>query len=419
MTTANGVEVLNQTVKFIRQFVVLSDAQTVAIALWVAHTHAIDSAYITPYLNIQSAEKQCGKSLLLEVLELLVAKPWCTGRVSAAALVRQIDAIKPTLLLDESDAAFGRDKEYAEALREVLNMGHRRGGKATICIGPSTNITTKQFEVFAPKAIAGIGKLPDTVADRSLPIRLKRKAPSEGVSRFRRRHVEQEAKEIREQLVSWADSHKEVLRESSPGLPEELSARQQDGAEPLLAIADLAGTEWSTKARASLVELWTGLAAEDSSYGVQLLEDVRTIFNEKRLDRMQSTELISALTDIECSPWREWNHGKGLSTPGLAKILKPYEIMPRTVRFQTVTAKGYQREQFEDAWSRYLRQVSSQVSQTNENTGETQITNPPTWNELEGVKVDESTVNTRVVTDVTAQGVIPNTKTGFAVEVEL
>ena len=62
------------------------------------------------------------------------------------------------------------EKEYAEALRGVLNTGHRRGGKASCCVGQGANITYKDFSTFCPKAIAGIGKLPDTVADRSIPI---------------------------------------------------------------------------------------------------------------------------------------------------------------------------------------------------------------------------------------------------------
>ena len=140
---------------------------------------------MTPYLAITSAEKQCGKTRLLEVLDLLVSNPWLTGKVSAACLIRKIDSQKPTLLLDESDAAFNGEKEYAEVLRGVLNTGHRRGGHASCCVGQGVNITFKDFHTFCPKAIAGIGKLPDTVADRSIPIRLKRRAPGEPVERFR------------------------------------------------------------------------------------------------------------------------------------------------------------------------------------------------------------------------------------------
>jgi hypothetical protein len=45
---------------------------------------------------------------LANVLETLAARAWLTGRVSAAALVRKVDAERPTLLLDESDAAHSR-----------------------------------------------------------------------------------------------------------------------------------------------------------------------------------------------------------------------------------------------------------------------------------------------------------------------
>ena len=48
---------------------------------------------------------------------------------AAACLVRKIDAKRPALLLDESDAAFNGDKEYAEVLRGFLNTGYRRGGR--------------------------------------------------------------------------------------------------------------------------------------------------------------------------------------------------------------------------------------------------------------------------------------------------
>src|SRR5262249_10767854 len=154
-------------------------------------------------LSITSAEKQCGKTRLLEVLSLLVAKPWLTGSVSKAVLVRKLDEQQPTLLLDESDAAFAGDREYSEALRAVLNFGHSRAGVASLCVGQGASIQCKDFRVFCPKAIAGIGKLPDTVADRSIPIRMKRRAASESVERFRRRHLDTEANEIRTHLARW------------------------------------------------------------------------------------------------------------------------------------------------------------------------------------------------------------------------
>jgi hypothetical protein len=153
-----GNVTLDSLAGFVRRFVFLSDAQTVAVTLWVVHTHAFEAADTTPYLAITSAEKQCGETRLLEVLNLLANSPWFTGRVTAAVLTRKIDTEQPTLLLDESDAAFNGPKEYAEALRGVLNTGHRRGGQASCCVGQGANLTYRDFSTFCPKAIAGIGK---------------------------------------------------------------------------------------------------------------------------------------------------------------------------------------------------------------------------------------------------------------------
>ena len=190
--------ILDKVFAFIRRFVSLPESPARVAALWVVHTHVFSAADATPYLAITSAEKESGKTRLLEVFETLVANPSLTGRVTAAVLTRKIDAQQPTLLLGESDAAFGGEKEYAEALRGVLNSGHRRSGKASCCLGQGANMSYRDFSTFCPKAIAGIGKLPDTVADRAIPIRLKRAAPGEGVQRFRRSNIESEAANLRE-----------------------------------------------------------------------------------------------------------------------------------------------------------------------------------------------------------------------------
>jgi hypothetical protein len=306
---------------------------------------------------VTSAEKRSGKTRLLEVLELLVANPWATGRATTATLPRKIDAESPTLLLDESDAAFNGDKEYAEALRGVLNTGHRRGGKTTVCVGQGANIGVRDFSTFSAKAIAGIGKLPDTVADRSIPIRLERRAPGERVDRFRRREVEPQADQLRKRLTALADVAVAILADARPDLPEELDDRAWDGIEPLLAIAELAGGSWPVEARAACVELYGGRQVEDESTGVQLLSDIRDVFGDR--DRMTSADLLGVLHGLDEAPWGEW-FGKPLSSRALAKLLKPYAISSRVIRLDEKTPRGFLREQFEPAWARYLPSKTQQ-----------------------------------------------------------
>jgi hypothetical protein len=311
-----GAAVLDHILQFYSKFMKMSEAQVIVFSLWTAHTHVIPATDATPYMAISSAEKQSGKTMLMEAAELLVFEPWLTGHVTAACLVRKIDAKHPALLLDESDAAFNGDKEYAEVLRGLLNTGYRRGGHASCCVGQGAQITFKDFSTFCPKAIAGIGKLPDTIADRSIPIRLKRKAPGELVERFRRRDVEPEAKNLRDNIVAWASEHMAALRSACPILPEELSDRHQDVCEPLLAIADLAGGQWPAKARKALVELCTGKAAEDDSLGVRLLADIKAVFIAEKVEAIPSTVLVKVLVEMEDRPWAEIAKGKPLTTNG-------------------------------------------------------------------------------------------------------
>jgi Protein of unknown function (DUF3631) len=364
-----GGEILDAAFAFIIRFVSLSEAQARVVALWVVHTYCLDAADCTPYLSVNSAEKQSGKTRLLEVLELLVFEHWLTGRVSSAVLARKIDAKHPTLLLDESDTAFGSEKEYAEALRGLLNTGYRRGGVSSCCVGQGPRITYKDFATFCPKAIAGIGKLPDTVADRSIPIRLKR-AQRGKVERFRKREAEGEAEQIKTKLLAWCAANLEALREARPEIPSLLSDRQADVTEPLLAIADLAGGGWPEAARRALMELCAIAQANDDSIGAKLLFDVRQIFADKRTDEMPSTILAECLAQIETSPWGEWSKGKPLSAAKLARLLKPFDIFPDRIGDRDSRVRGYKLSQFQDAFSRYLPPESVHTSTTRENSGD-------------------------------------------------
>ena len=120
-----------------------------------SHTHALEASRVTPYLSISSAEPGSGKTLLLEVLAMLVPRPWLTGRTTAAVLPRKVEKVCPTLLLDESDTAFRGDKDYAAALHGILNTGYKRSGSSTLCVGQGANIDFRDFSTFCPKAFAG------------------------------------------------------------------------------------------------------------------------------------------------------------------------------------------------------------------------------------------------------------------------
>ncbi len=364
-----GSDILDNIVSFLRRFVVITTVQAYAIALWVIHCYNFQDAEATPYLYVHSTEKRSGKTRLLEVLELLVPRPWLTGHVTAAALTRKIDAESPTLLLDESDTAFKGDKEYAETLRGILNSGYRRGGKCTVCVGQGTKISYKDFSTFCPKAIAGIGKLPGTVVDRSIPILLHRRIQGENVERFRRRHVENEAKQIYDDIVNWLKGSQIAI--TVENIPDQIDDRAADCWEPLLAIADAAAGIWPEEARKAAIALMNGESRNDDSLGIQLLSDIQKVFDY--VSEIPSSELVEKLNELDESPWGDLK-GKPLTQRSLAALLKPYEIKPTTIRVGDTTPRGYKKEHFQDSWQRYLPQ-SENRSATSKTPGSDQTQN--------------------------------------------
>ena len=175
-----GAGLLNAVAAFLESYVVFPGKHSeTAVTLWAAHTHLVGAFESTPRLALLSPEKQCGKSRTLELLELLTAGAETLSDASPAYLYRRIGAGPVTILLDEADAIWKRGKsdETAEALRSIVNAGHRRS--ATVgrveMNGQAAKLT--RFRVYAPAAIAGIGNLPDTIMDRAVVIRMRRRAP--------------------------------------------------------------------------------------------------------------------------------------------------------------------------------------------------------------------------------------------------
>ncbi len=348
---------LRQIRRHMSRYVVLPGAdEEVALALFVAHTWAFDGAHATPYIVIQSPEKQSGKTRVLEVIGVLVREPLQVASASEAALFRQIEQVRCTLLLDEIDATFAQHSERTEALRGLINSGNRASGSAIRCVGPQSE--PKVFSTFCPKVLAGIdeGRLPDTILDRAIEIRMKRKLPGERVDRFRDRTARQDVAPLLEGLAAWAAGAADGLLDAEPVVPDELDDRAAEAWEPLFAIADSAGGEWPALARDAAKRL-SGQRDDDDtgSVGRRLLAAVKLAWPPGDGDRMASVDLCHRLNNEEDLPYGGWSDGKGINAGSLARYLKPYGIASASLRITgPTTLKGYRRDDFEEAWQRYL-----------------------------------------------------------------
>lgn len=203
--------------------------------------------------------------------------------------------------------------------------------------------------------LAGIGTLPDTIADRSIPIRLQRKKREEKVERFRLREVRTITEPIRAKLEEWAAANGEALAAARPELPEELSDRMQEGCEPLLAIAD--ALDYGVEAREALVKLLTADRVDSTERAqVRLLRDIRAIFDASPDAHAFLTRQLLSHLALTGGGWENW-YGRALDDRGLAALLRPYGIESRTARSGDERGKGYYRDDFYDAWSRYLTET--------------------------------------------------------------
>ncbi len=87
-----------------------------------------------------------------------------------------------------SAARPARQREWCEASWTVAI------GRAAIRMsGVAANMTPRKFSTFGPKMLSGIGELPGTIDDRSIPIYMKRKMAGEKVERFRFREAKESA----------------------------------------------------------------------------------------------------------------------------------------------------------------------------------------------------------------------------------
>jgi hypothetical protein len=403
---------------FVRRFVALSPAQADTCALWVVHTHALEATDYTPYLDINSPVPRSGKTRLLEVLKLVAHNSWFTARTTVSNLVRRIDKDRSTLLLDESDTTFQVKGDYGEALRGILNSGFERDGTCSMSVHTGNDWEPRDFRTFSPKAIAGIGHLPLTIRDRSIPIHLKRAKRVEDVQRFRKRRVGPEGKELKQRIEIWAKRNIEKLREMTPELPDELNDRQQDVCEPLLAVADLAGGCWPSRARNALMELCSDMALPDDSTGLRLLADIRNVLAELHIDRVSTLDLLERLRKREDSPWSEIDHGRQLSSYRLSQLLKPFDVRPRDIRFGERVQKGYLRSDFKDACERYLSQEGQQAQQSNAYAGPSHFCEGQQASSVADEKSAESMAITRDVADV-ASSVLGCSELGLIAKVQV
>ena len=252
------------------------------------------------------------------------------------------------MLIDEADTFLPDNDE----LRGVLNAGHTRS-QAYVIRTVGDEHEPRAFGVWAPVAIALIGKLPSTLADRALVIKMRRKLASEPVERLRLDRLK-DTEALQRRCVRWAHDALADLYTRDPVMPEGLNDRAADNWRPLCAIAEVASGQWSHRLTKAIKAL-TPPEHDDEAAGVMLLEDLWHLFTEGATEKLPFAEILAALHKLEERPWSEWGrHEKPITARQVARLLTLFGIKSQTIRIGADVSKGYEQDDFLDAWSRYL-----------------------------------------------------------------
>lgn len=355
----DGAMMLDETSTLIRRHVVLTASQADAIALWTGAAHAIDGLDRMAMLLFTSPTPECGKTTAETVISGIVPRPVMVSSLTPAVLFRLIHAHHPTLIADEADSWLTDEKSE---LRGVFNAAHWRSGAVIPrCVGDNHEI--ELFNVFGPKIIAMIGRPPATMLSRCIVVKLQRKTRADRVERVREDRVRTDHAPLRRRWRRWAIDHLDALRRHEPTMPAGLPEnRASDNWRPLISIADLAGGDWPTRARAAALALSGVRMTDDEPVNVALLADVQTVFREREESYLSSDDIITSLKAMSDRSWADWNKGRGISPAQLASRLRdfgdgPLRLATRNTRTgpgPKDVAKRWHRSDFLDAWARYV-----------------------------------------------------------------
>ncbi|WP_435823954.1 DUF3631 domain-containing protein [Kitasatospora aureofaciens] len=358
-----GALLLDELRSAFARFVVLPSPHALAaVTLWTAATHGQPAWQHAPRLAVVGPAKRCGKSRLLDIITETVHDPLITVNASLPAVFRSITEDPPTLLVDEADTLFGTSKaaERNEELRGVLNAGHQRNRPAVRIVGNGPDMRPGKFPTFAMAALAGIGDLPDTIMDRSVVVRMRRRAPGETVQPFRSALDTRPLHEVRDQVAAWLRPLLPQAVGMLPAMP--VTDRAADTWEPLVIVADLAGGHWPATARAACEAMCAheaGLEEDGDGAKIRILQDIRTVFAALGdPPALATATLIAQLRAMEEAPWTEYGVS-GLTARGLQLLLKDFGVSSSNIRFPDGRqAKGFACNDFLDPWRRYCPELT-------------------------------------------------------------
>ena len=293
-----------------------------AAVLWtlMAWVHKAAANY-SVYLVATSPKEGCGKTtLVVHVVGRLVPKPYMSGsNPTEAAIFRQADREKPTMVFDNVDRMFQQKPGIADLFlygwsRGVGYRARRRIGGHLV---PGTLRSILREGLHADRHQYSAPAARSLPVDRALAV-----GPGDEVIEVNP-HDEAlmaEFETLRRKLSRWSLDHADTLKLTKPLFPAGLIGRQRDNAKLLLAIAELAGDVWADKARLAMEKLLH--EQREPAWLDLLLRELWDVFIEKGNANITSKQLLARLASDPTSVWYEFNRDRRVTERQIAVLLR-------------------------------------------------------------------------------------------------
>ena len=312
-------------------------------------------------------------------------EPQSTVGISPAALFRIIQEKTPTLVIDEAET-LTNGSETAQNLISILNAGYRMGKGVMRCEPPAMKVTS--FQVYCPKVLCAINDLPDTIMDRAVVVRMKRKNGA-NLKKFRFSEAGREAAPIRERIdiLLGPDTNLTARLEIQQNWREMSDAdalgrwvqsdRDIENLMPLAALCWYLDSDRAADFEKSCVALNGTRNLEDSTLGARLCQDLAEIISDETRVPLEQThvsnaDLVNALREIDDSPWADKDK---FNANRMSRLLRPYGL--RSTKFGSGSRgsrmRGYQLQSLRNALSPYLSVPPSPGIETKELSVKTSV----------------------------------------------
>lgn len=303
-----------------------AEGTTATLALWTVLSYVYPAWAAIPYLSL-GGPLASGKSTAFGVLSRLVFRPLESSNLTAPALFRTLHERGGTLLLDEAERLRDGTPDAGE-LRSILLSGYKAGSPAIRLEKAGESFRRTEFDCFGPKALAGIGSLPEALASRCIRVGMFRAGADSPKPRSRLDAEPERWAAIRDDLHALALEHGAdwpALATHAECCPLELNGRDFELWQPLFGLAGWFEERGADGLVGVLGEHALGVAEttrddavpEADELLVKLLAE-HVLFSTHRT--LKAGDLLRQACDLDAVTFRNW------SPKGIAAALARYGI---------------------------------------------------------------------------------------------